>query len=111
MRPRDCYHTGTSTVAPEERLLQKEEQHGSKGLIHGSNNESINDQLVHLHTSAFLQGGFSKLSTLNVDCGKDLKYQERRRMVLMIEGKQMMFTVKNFYDKVEASYEFTYTAN
>lgn len=26
-------------------------------------------------------------------------------------GKQMMFTVKNFYDKVEASYEFTYTEN
>lgn len=27
------------------------------------------------------------------------------------QGKQMMFTVKNFYDKVEASYEFTYTEN
>lgn len=24
---------------------------------------------------------------------------------------QMMFTVKNFYDKVEASYKFTYTEN
>lgn len=27
------------------------------------------------------------------------------------QGKQIMFTVKNFYDKVEASYEFTYTEN
>lgn len=27
------------------------------------------------------------------------------------QGKQMMFTVKNFYDEVEASYEFTYTEN
>lgn len=26
------------------------------------------------------------------------------------QGK-LMFTVKNFYDKVEASYEFTYTEN
>lgn len=27
------------------------------------------------------------------------------------QGKQMMFTVKNFYDEVEASYGFTYTEN
>lgn len=27
------------------------------------------------------------------------------------QGKQMMFTAKNFYGKVEASYEFTYTEN
>lgn len=27
------------------------------------------------------------------------------------QGKQIMFTVKNFSDKVEESYEFTYTEN
>lgn len=30
---------------------------------------------------------------------------------LFAQGKHTMFTVKNFYDKVEASYEFTYTEN
>lgn len=27
------------------------------------------------------------------------------------QGKQIMFTVKNFYGKVEASYKFAYTEN
>lgn len=27
------------------------------------------------------------------------------------QGKQMMFTERNFYDKVEASYKFTYAEN
>lgn len=35
--------------------------------------------------AALLQGAFSKLSILNMDFGEDVKYRERRWMVLMVE--------------------------
>lgn len=47
---------------------------------------------------------------------RDLSFHWLCYFFLFCTGKtdvtaQMMFTVKNFYDKVEASYEFTYTEN